>query len=92
MPLGLQILGIELNFELFLLGTGLDKQRVAEIIVVQVKCNFIVPIAIGLNRLSDSDPGILDQHLNLRTRLAILIAHEPFDRETMVGFMRGEQL
>ena len=92
MTLSLEVLGIKLNFELFLLGTGLNKQRVAEVIVVQMKRNFIVAIAIGLNRLSDSDPSILDQHLNLRTRLAILITYEPFDRETVIGFMCGKQV
>jgi hypothetical protein len=81
-----------LNFELFLLRAGLDQQRVAEIIIVQMKRNFVVAIAVSLNRLSNRNPGILNQHLNLRTPLAIPCTYEPFDREPVIGFMCGKQV
>ena len=91
MAFALQVLWIELDRIPLLLGAGLHEKRITEIIVMQMKGDFVIPVAVGPYRLTDRHPCIFDQHLDLGTRLSILITHKPFNGEPMIGFMCGEE-
>lgn len=88
--LRLQIVGIERDFVLLLFGAGLDKKRIAEIIIMQMKGDFIVPVAVGPYRLTDRHPRIFDQYFKLGIGLPVFITHKPFNGKPMVGFMCGK--
>ena len=83
----LKILRVKPNF-LLLLFSGFNQQRIAKIIVMEVKRRFIVPVSIRLDDLPVRDSRILDEHVYVRTRCPISPADEAFDRKPMVRFMR----
>ncbi len=86
-----QVIWIELDRIPLLLGAGLHEKRITEIIVMQMKGDFVIPVTVGPYCLTDRHPRIFDQHLDLGTRLSILITHKPFNGEPMIGFMCGEE-
>lgn len=55
---------------------------------MQVKGRPIVPISVCLNDLSVGDLGVFDKNVRIGYPLAIRPAHEPFNREAMIGFVR----
>ena len=68
-----------------------NEKRVAEIVIVQMKGDFIIAVTVGPYRLTDRHPRIFDQHLELSARLPILVAHKPFNGEPVIGFVCGEE-
>lgn len=60
LSLSLEVFWIELDLVVLLLPSGLHKERIAKIVVMQVKRCFIVPISIGRHRLTIGDSRILD--------------------------------
>ena len=87
----LQIVGIERNLVLLLFGAGLYEQRVTKIVIVQMKGDFIIPVAVGPYRLADCHPRVFDQYLKLSARLPLLVAHKPFNGKPVIGFMCGKE-
>lgn len=90
-PFGLQIFRIELHFLVLLLPSRLNKERIAQIVIVQMKRRLIVPFSIGRHGLTVGDPCILDQNVNIGAALTIRPAHKPFNRKPMVSLVRGTE-
>lgn len=84
----LEILRVKPNFLLLLLPPGFNQQRIAKIIVMEMKRRFIVPLSIRLDDLPVGDSRILDEHVDIRGPRSIGPADEPFDRKPMVRFVR----
>jgi hypothetical protein len=74
---------------ILLLSFGFDEKRVAQIVIVQMECRFVVPIPIGLDDLAIGDLGVFDKDIGISNALPVRPAHEPFDGEAMIRFMRG---
>ena len=86
--LRLQILRVKRNLLLLLLTPGLNQQRIAKIIVMEMKRRLVVPISIGLHDLAVGDSRILHEHVYICTALPIRPAHKAFDRKSVISFMR----
>lgn len=84
----LEILWVKPNFLLLLLFPGFNQQRIAKIIVMEVKRRFIVPVSIRLDDLPVGDSRILDEHVDIRRPSSLGPTDEPFDCKPMVRFMR----
>jgi hypothetical protein len=91
MTLGLKVIGIEDDFMLLLLGVRFDQKRIAEIVIMQVKSDLIVSVVVGADRLTDRDPRILNQDLDLGSGLPVFVAHETFDGESVIRFVRSKE-
>ena len=87
--LRLQILWIKLDFVVLLFSVGLDKERITEIVVMEVKGRLVISISIRLDDLPVGDLGVLNKDVRIRHPLAIGPTHKPFYREPMIGFMGG---
>lgn len=87
-PLTLKILWIELDLEILLFTPGFYEKRVTKIVVMQVKRRPIVPVFTRRDRLSVRDSCILNQNLDIRTRLSVCPAHKAFNRKPVIRFMR----
>jgi hypothetical protein len=74
---------------MLLLPVCFDKQRIAEIVVVQMERRLIVSISVGLDDLPIGDLRILYKDIGTGYSLSICAADESFDSESMIGFMRG---
>jgi hypothetical protein len=55
---------------------------------MQVKRRPVVTISIGLDDLPIGNLSIFDKDIGIRDSLAICPAHESFDSEAMICFMR----
>ena len=86
--LRLQVFRIKLDLMILLLSFRFYKQWIAQIVVMQMKGRFIVPIPIGLHDLTVGDLGIFHQDVDIPAALPIGLADKPFDREPMIGFVR----
>jgi hypothetical protein len=84
----LQILWVKRDFPLLLLSIRFNQERIAKVIVMKMKCRFVVPVVIGLDDLSIGDFCILDQYVYIRAAFTICSAYDPFDRKPMVSFVR----
>ena len=73
---------------ILLLSFGFDKERIAQILVVQMKRRFVVPISIGLDDLAIGDLGVFDQDVGIGKSLPVRSAHESFDGEAMICLVR----
>jgi hypothetical protein len=73
-----------LDLEISLLPSGFNQQRIAYIVIVQMEGDFIVPIVIRRDGLTDRNSRIFNQNLGLRTGTAVFATHKSFDREPMV--------
>jgi hypothetical protein len=89
LALGFQVFRIELDLVILLLSFGFDEERIAQIVVVQMKRRFVVPVSIGLDHLAIGDLGIFDKDVDVRNGPPVRSTHEPFDGEAMICFMRG---
>ena len=87
----LQIFRIELNLVLLLLPSGLHIERIAEIVVVQMKRRRIVPISVGPHGLTVGDSRVLDQNFNIGYSFSVRSADKPLDRKTMIRLVGGKQ-
>lgn len=72
-----------------LLRAGLDEQRIADIVIVQMKGDFVVPVIVGRNGLPDCDPRIFYEDVDLGARPPILVTDKTFNREPMVRGVVG---
>ena len=84
----LQILWVERDFPLLPFSVRFNQERIAEIIVMKMKRRLVVSVSISLDDLPIGDPCILDEHIYIRAAFPIRPADNPFDRKTVVGFMR----
>lgn len=86
----LKILRVEPNFLLLPFVSGFNQQRIAKIIVMEVKRRFIVPVSIRLDDLPVGYSRILDEYVDIRRPFSIGPADKPFNRKPMVRFMRRQ--
>lgn len=77
-PFGLEIFWIELHLLILLLPSRLDKEGVAQIVIVQMKRRLIVPVPIGRHGLTVRNPRVFNQDLNIGAAFSISPAHKPF--------------
>ena len=84
-----EIFRIKRHLLLLLLSTSLHIERVAEIIVMQMKGRFVVPVPIGRDGLTVGDSRVLYQHVDIGAALAIHPADKPLHGKSMVRLMRG---
>src|SRR5262245_17117588 len=56
---------------------------------MEVKLRLIKSISIRLDDLPVGDLGVLHKDVGIGDPLAVRPAHEPFNREPMIGFMAG---
>ena len=91
LPLGLQVFGIELDFLVLLLSSGLHKQWIAEIVVMQMKRRRIVPISIGRHRLTVRDSRVLDQHRHVRSAFSVGVTDVAFNGESVISLVRCQE-
>lgn len=75
---------------ILLLPADFHQQRVAHVIVMQVKGNLVVPVTIGLDCLPVGDPGVLHQDVNPGSPLPIGATYEPFNGEAVIGCVTRE--
>lgn len=90
--LRLEIFRIEQYLVVLLLPSGLHVERIAEIVVVQVKCRRIVSVSIGPHGLTIGDPCVLDQNFYVGHSFSVRSADKPLDRKTMIRLVGGKQL
>jgi hypothetical protein len=83
-----QVFRVKRDFLLLLFSIGFNQKRIAEIIVMKVKCRLVVSVSIGLDDLSVRDPCIFDEHIYIYAAVSICSTDKPFDCKPMVGFMR----
>src|SRR5690349_9011058 len=57
---------------------------------MQMKCRSVIAISIRLDDLPIGDLGVFHEDVSIGDPLAIRPAHEPFDGEPMIGFVRGQ--
>lgn len=88
LSLTLKILWIELNLDVLLFAPGLYEKRITKIVVMQVKRCPIISVFTRRDRLSVRDSCILNQNLDIRTRLSVCPAHKAFNRKPVIRFMR----
>lgn len=91
LALGLQVLRIELDLVILLLPSGFHQERIAEVLVMQMKRRPIVSVPVGRDRLTVGNSRIFDQDLDVGTALSVRPAHESFDRKPMVRLVGGVQ-
>src|SRR5919112_1510337 len=87
--LGLQVFGIKRDFVILLFALGLNQERIVEILIVQVKGGLVEPSSIRLDDLPIGNLGVFHEDVDIGHALTVSAAHEPFDGEPMIGFMRG---
>lgn len=88
-PFGLKIFRVELHLLVLLLSSCLNKKRIAQVVIVQMKRCLIVAVPVRRHGLTVGDPGVLYQDLHAGTAFTVGAAHEPFDRKPMIRFVRG---
>ena len=64
------VLGVELDLDIFLLVTGDHENWIAQVIIVEVEGRLVVPAAVSEHRRSNRDSRILDDYLVVRNRTA----------------------
>ena len=84
----LQILWVKRDFLFLPLSVSFNQERIAEIIVMKMKRCLVIPVVIGFDNLPVGDSCIFDEHIYIRAAFPIRPADNPFDRKTVVGFMR----
>ena len=57
---------------------------------MEVKRRLVISISIRLDDLPVGDLGVFHENVGIGDPLGIRPAHEPFDGEPMIGFMRGQ--
>ena len=72
---------------ILLFSSGLDQERIAQVIVVQMERRLVVAVSIGLDHLPVRDLGVFNKDISIRNPVPVRPAHEPFDRKSMVCFM-----
>ena len=92
LPFGLMILRVELRGDpLFLVASG-DQERIAPIVIMEVKNRFVAPAAVRVH----SRPGhplialILDEYLRIGNRLPVRPAHMTFDGKPVIGLVHRD--
>lgn len=89
LPFRFQVLGVKHYFELLLFPLRLNKQRITEIVIVEMERRFVVPISVSLDNLPVRNLGIFHQDISVSDPIPIRSTDKPFDRESMVRFMCG---
>ena len=57
---------------------------------MQVKGGPVIPISVRLDDLPIGNLRVFDEDVRIGDALAVRPAHKAFDREPMIGFMRGQ--
>ena len=92
LPFGLMILRVELRGNPLLLVASGDQDRIAPVVVMEVKNRSVAPAAVGV----DGRPGhplialILDEYLRIGHRLPVRPAYRTFDGEPVIGLVHRD--